>query len=127
MKRIFLWGLALCVMLSGCVAKKPPQKIVVNKISVTMEQTTKVFTDHEDMIPILNAIRNRGQLTSPQIDPESLSVSVCRITLHRTDGSGLIYELKADRYIRRSGEPWREMNPRIYGEFIALLQEMTEP
>lgn len=126
-KRLISGLFILCTLLAGCSGRRPPQKSVVCEISVTVGDETKTFTSQSEMIPILEAIRNRGQLTTPQIDPDTLSAEVCRIVLHRTDKTTVSYELKGDRYIRRNAERWQAMDPHVYAEMTRFMGQLVTP
>lgn len=123
--RIGWWVLLLCALLTGCNGDQQRRKGVVCQISVTAGEETRVFSSQGDMMGILEGLRNLGQLTTPQIDPDSVAADICRIVILRTDDSSLIYELKTDRYIRRGSEGWREMDPHSFGELMERILDQS--
>lgn len=120
-----VWAM-MFLLCSGCTSKGPPPEkwAVVSQITVTQDGTQKHYEDPEKLRSILSALRQPGQQTYPEIDPERSSLPSTNITLTRTDGTVKIYRIKGDRYIRQDDAPWQQADPERIGELTRLLQTL---
>lgn len=123
--RWIVWAMVL-LFCSGCTGKGPPPKnwAVVSQITVTREQERKHYEDPEKLRMILTALRQLGQQTNPEADPERMSIPSTCITLTRTDGTVRLYRIKGDRYIRQDQDHWQQADPERIGELTLLLQTL---
>lgn len=135
MRKLWTAGVIAAILLifSGCLHQSGKDPViknwkVVSEITVTCENagtlTRRIYTNQEKMQSILNAIRQLGQKSKPDIDPETLQMRTYCITLTHTDGSQRIYCTKGDRYIRQCRGNWQQADPEKVSELNLLLQNL---
>lgn len=122
--------IAVLILCAGCRRREPVVQnwTVVSQISVTSELgdslTRQIYNDSDKMRRILNALRQLGQKSTPEVDPDRLPLRSFSITLTHTDGSQQTYCTKGDRYIRQDPGPWQEADPKMVEELNLLLQTL---
>lgn len=113
--------LGICV---GCGRSKTGLRLV-DQISVQWEDSgttvCQVFDDPDKLQLILNKIRTLGQRFSTDTNPETLDVPSVAVSIHYTDGTQQLYQIKPDRYVRIGREPWQQANPRQVTSLRLLL------
>ena len=116
-------AVVLCLM-TGCSSPKPETHGIVYRIVVQCGEQTSVYTSQEKTTWILNELRQLGQKTLAQIDPDVLTGRSYVITLERTDGKTVVYRTKGERFIRRDDEPWKQMDPKGMDNLVYLLEHL---
>ena len=113
----------------GCGRKKGGIR-VVEQISVQRDENGTVvchiYEDPKKMQLILNKVRTLGQRFSLDIDPETLDVPTVTMTLLYSDGTGLQYQIKPDRYVRVGQAPWQQASPKQVTSLRLLLLSLPE-
>ena len=112
------------MILTGC-GKTTFRHSVVSRITVEQGGQTNTYTTQGEMIQILDLLRNLGQRTHAQINPETLSIPSCRIMLERTDGTATVYQIKGERYIRRDNGSWQQTAPQGLTDLLVLLGQLS--
>lgn len=113
-----------CIILTGC-ERAAFRHGVINRITVNLDNQTRTFSNQGEMIQILDCLRNLGQKTHAQMNPESLPIPSCRIILERTDGTATVYQIRGERYIRRDDGPWMQTAPQGLMDLLVLLQQLS--
>ena len=121
---LMIVSLLLC---TGCSRYDAPQtRNVVTEIRV-MDQnslTQRHYTDPHKMRQILNSLRQTGQLTTPDTDPDRLPLDHYQIQLHHSDGTQQTWHTKGDRYIRKGTAPWQQADPDLLSQLTDLLRSL---
>ena len=99
---------------------------VVTEIQVICpnDRTQKSYTDPEKMRHILNSLRQIGQLTTPDQDPDALPLRQHQIQLTHSDGTKQTWSTKGDRYIRQGTAPWQQADPDLLTQLTHLFQTL---
>lgn len=121
---LLIASLLLC---TGCSRYETPQtRNVVTEIRVVdqSDRTQRHYTDPQKMRQILNGLRQIGQLTTPDTDPEELALDTYQIQLHHSDGTQEFWHTKGDRYIRKGTAPWQQADPDHLSQLTTLLQTL---
>lgn len=126
MERKWLALLSVLVLLcAGCSRYDLSESHrVVTEIQVICpsDRTQKSYTDPEKMRHILNSLRQIGQLTTPDQDPETLPLGQHQILLTHSDGTKQTWYTKGDRYIRQGNSPWQQADPDLLTQLTHLFQ-----
>jgi hypothetical protein len=123
-KRFIIALLAVCLIGGSSRYPSTVRQRFVSRIVITCENQEKTYTSQGKMIQILNGLRQLGQKTLAQMDPDTLSVPFYQIILERSDGSSITYRIRGERYIRRNHDPWMQTDPQALSDLVTLLQSL---
>lgn len=128
--RFFAVGLALCLVLTGCVPHYEPAYRVVTEVSVTVSHDARVrsyrYTDHPRIQAVLNYLRRLKTYTPRDIAPDTFRGDAFRIILHRSDGTQTVYHQIADGYLQKNGGRWLRTDPVHGSSLLRLLEELEK-
>ena len=111
--------LILPLMLTGCCRilwqkDRVPYRIITQVRIVYHNEnleTQRDFYREENIRHILDYLRYVDPYGIPREDPEQATGRIFYITLIYSDGSGCIYEQRADQYLRVDGGEWKRIDP----------------
>ncbi|MBR4017070.1 MAG: hypothetical protein IKK11_04580 [Oscillospiraceae bacterium] len=111
MKRIWMI-LAICLLLTGCGVKTRSVYRVVTGVEVAYSRAGdtlyRTYTKQASMGSILTYLRLLRPF-GPTVPKESFDTS-CTIKLQYSDGTDSVYLQQGNRYLRRDGEEWQNID-----------------
>ncbi len=125
-KNLIIILVAACLVCIGCQTNPPAAQDVVRSITVTSSREHKTFSSPDKMTQVLNTLRQLGQMTLAQQDPDILSTDSFLIILERSDGTTTSYQTRGERYIRRNDGPWMQTAPQALSDLLTLLQQLPD-
>ncbi len=100
----------------------------VSQIDVvyTNEEGTQLFhyTTPEKMQTILLYLRLLKPEKQATLNPERLTGSVYKITVHFSNGQQCIYRQRADRFLSKNAKPWQEIDRQQAQTLPRLLKKL---
>lgn len=122
------WFALSILLLSGCAPQRQPNYRVVTAISVIASHNGEIthyqYTQPEDMRAVLNYLRTLETFAPEDIAADTFRGDAFRITLHRSDGTQVVYHQIADGYLQKDDGPWLKLGSRGASVFLWLLESL---
>ena len=126
------WKLVTIILLMSfcCSACKkqasPSAPAVVTQVDViyrTREQTLHRTYLHPDKLDaVLFYLYKLSPYGIPDINPETLQMDSCRITVQLSNGSQQVYRQRGDRYLSVDCGRWQKINPGKGAQLLYLIR-----
>lgn len=128
MKRLLIFITVLCLLLAGHFFRAKAVSGFVEYADVVWQtehhRHYRHYTSPEKIQKLLYYLRTLRPKGTTDIDPETLSGSICKIVLHFPGGKRQIYYQQSDRYLSIDARPWERVQPIQAAKLYPLLEQM---
>ena len=133
MRRIFLWILCVCGLLSGCYRKEPERPAETEPLCRYVIRAdvicrtgnvsqAKQYIREEKLQSVLNYLRLLEDVGDVPGLPKDVSGADYEILLYFSDGSCRVYRQKGAAYLSQDGGPWQILKQRQGSRLYTLFK-----